>query len=283
MATKEAAKEGRYEPAWHAEFRRLYASNSVFVLHGNVQDYVTAGMRLPDYLAESMRIREFGIVVFYDRARGITFATPLMERRARKILDMQTPEPGEDPTAALATMLGNKPGKAANEPPEFPRSLSGALPLLEKLLKSDPGLYYPSRRPVTGVNAPTLYDTRNWAKDVALERDETEVVGCKTAVILLYGEHVAPSQDVGAMPPEDRVAQIILRGWGTDPVIPRRGSIAFLVADTLTDVSPAVRNSWRTLKIALPDLRERLIFLRSFSDGWQVKGFTNWICCWQQG
>ena len=262
METKQAAKAGRYEPAWHAKFRQLYASNSAFILHGNVQDYVVPGMRLPAYLAESMKLREFGLVVFYDRARGITFATPQMEAKARKILGLEAPKPGDAPKGGdldIAAILGNV-GQASDKPPEFPKSLSGALPLLEALMRSDPDLYYPSRRKASDL-AP--YEARQ------IEKDET--TGQKTAVILCFGEHIAPSQDVGAMAPEDRVAQIILRQWGTDPMITRRGSVAFFLADMLSDVSMPLRNSWRALKVPLPDITERREFVKAFVDGWDTK------------
>lgn len=81
-------------PGWVDTFARLYFTRTIsqFILHGNIVDFVPVGrpnpdgsagaaayLKLRDYLAGELFKRR-DIVVFYDRASGITFHSPEMRK-----------------------------------------------------------------------------------------------------------------------------------------------------------------------------------------------------------
>jgi len=219
-----AAKTGYPEPAWFGQFRQAYSSTQAYVLHGNVNDYVIPGQKLPTFLNRRFENRD--LIAYYDRAHGITFATPTQEAMAKKMLAVDAPPP--DPALAALGLAG---GGASDE---LPRNPGAALPLLEKLLKSDKSV----------------------------------------AVVLQFGEHLAAAQDSATMAPDDRTTQIILRSWGTDMVIKDRGNFVLLVVDVLTDISPSLRaasSRWKAIEVPLPDTTAREQFIKAYLDSWGIQ------------
>ena len=121
-----AKKSDTPTPAWVQELTSKYGSGvaHAFLLHFNVHDYVVPGASMRTYLAKMLANRE--IVAFYNRADGITFATPSMRE---KFMDLLALKKTTDPAlAALAAVQGN-------QEQELPKAPSAALPLLVKLLK----------------------------------------------------------------------------------------------------------------------------------------------------
>ena len=124
-------RNGYPEPAWFAQFRAAYASASAFILHLNTADYAVPGLPLRAYLCKKLASRE--IIAIYNRAEGITFPLPTMERKARELLNMdgsKRSDAAANPLAALGIPLPD------SQPQEWPRDPAAALPMLEKLLKS---------------------------------------------------------------------------------------------------------------------------------------------------
>ena len=121
-----AKKSDTPTPAWVQELTSKYGSGvaHAFLLHFNIHDYVVPGASMRTYLAKMLANR--GIVAFYNRADGITFATPSMRE---KFMDLLALKKTIDPAlAALAAVQGN-------QEQELPKASSAALPLLVKLLK----------------------------------------------------------------------------------------------------------------------------------------------------
>ena len=119
------AKKGD-TPTWVQDFTSKYGSGvaHAFVFHFNIHDYVVPGAGMRTYLAKMLVSRS--IVVFYNRADGITFATPSMRE---KFMDLLALKKTADPAlAALAAVQGN-------QEQDLPKAPSVALPLLVKLLK----------------------------------------------------------------------------------------------------------------------------------------------------
>ena len=118
-------------PAWFEEFRAVYGAGEAhaFILHLNVADYAVPGVPLRTYLATALASRD--VIATYNRAEGITFPLPSMQQKAMQIRGLD--QAAQDPALAeLASLTGPQPQGA-----ELPRSPSGALPVLERLLKSD--------------------------------------------------------------------------------------------------------------------------------------------------
>jgi len=201
-------------PAWFEEFRAVYGAGEAhaFILHLNVADYAVPGVPLRTYLTKTLASRD--VIAIYNRAEGITFPLPTMQQKAMEILGLD--QAAQDPAlAALASLSGTQPQGA-----ELPRSPSGALPLLERLLKSDE----------------------------------------RTAVIIEYADSLTPAADLAAMSPDDRTALVTLQRWGRDPQMMSTGNMVILVTANLADIHPALRaasSRYKAIEVPLPDRQAR--------------------------
>lgn len=218
------------QPQWAARLLARYQSGvaHAFILHFNVADYVVPGRSLKSFLIMLNKTRE--IIACYNRAEGITFPVPSMKERALELLGLKQPPTADPMRAALAAVNGGD---------ELPRTPAQALPLLERLLKSD----------------------------------------AKVAVIIDYAEHIAPEAGVSMMPPDDRTNLITLLRWGTDPDIAASGNPIFLVAQSLTDINSALRaasSKYEAVELPLPDTDIRRSFIEYYAAqkpaafDWQV-------------
>jgi len=113
---------------------------------------------------------------------------------------------------------------------ELPKSPSGALPLLEKLLRA-------------------------------------KVEG-GTAVIIDYAETIAPAGESGTMSESDRTNLITLLRWGTDAQIEAAGNAFVLLTGNLDDLHPSLRAAsakYELIEVPLPDTGARLRFIEEYS------------------
>src|SRR6266705_2173165 len=86
---------------------------------------------------------------------------------------------------------------------------------------------------------------------------------CSAAVMIDYGETVAPAGEPGQLPAEDRSAIVTLRRWASEPVF-LQGSVTFcLLVETMATLSAALVSDARTFEIAVPvpDEQERYAYL----------------------
>lgn len=123
------------QPGWVRELLARYNSGvaHAFILHFGVADYVTPGRTLRPYLAALLARRP--IIACYNRAEGITFASPSMRETALGVLGLGGPSRGAGPAdPLLATLASLQQGQGGDE---LPRAPGAALPLLERLLLAD--------------------------------------------------------------------------------------------------------------------------------------------------
>jgi SpoVK/Ycf46/Vps4 family AAA+-type ATPase len=85
------------------------------------------------------------------------------------------------------------------------------------------------------------------------------------AVIIDYGETVAPAGEAGQLPVDDRNAIVTLRRWASDPLFLQRSVTICLVVETLAALNASLVSDARTYELAVPvpDEHERHAYLTS--------------------
>lgn len=88
--------------------------------------------------------------------------------------------------------------------------------------------------------------------------------GDQVAVIINFLETIIPAGDVGYMSPEDRTNLVTLQRWITSSRLLRKDNIVILIAESLAEVHPKIRQNSRlaAIEIPYPDEAERLDFIR---------------------
>ena len=83
------------------------------------------------------------------------------------------------------------------------------------------------------------------------------------AVIVDYGETVAPAGEPGQLPVEDRASIVTLRRWASDPEFLQRDATFCLVSESTAALNASLVADARTfeLRVPVPDEAERLAFL----------------------
>jgi AAA+ superfamily predicted ATPase len=83
------------------------------------------------------------------------------------------------------------------------------------------------------------------------------------AVIIDYGETVAPAGEPGQLPAEDRAAMVTLRRWASDPLFLQRNVTFCLLSETTAALSAALVADARTFETAVPvpDEQERYAYI----------------------
>src|SRR6266853_1724533 len=83
------------------------------------------------------------------------------------------------------------------------------------------------------------------------------------AVIIDYGETVAPAGEPGQLPAEDRGAIVTLRRWASEPLFLQRTVTFCVLVETTATLSAALVSDARTFEIAVPvpDEPERFAYL----------------------
>lgn len=88
--------------------------------------------------------------------------------------------------------------------------------------------------------------------------------GDQVAVIINFLETIIPAGDVGYMSSEDRTNLVTLQRWITSSRLLKKDNIVILVAESLAEVHPKIRQNSRlaAIEIPYPDEAERLDFIR---------------------
>src|SRR3989440_10256285 len=91
----------------------------------------------------------------------------------------------------------------------------------------------------------------------------TEKPRFSAAVIIDYGETVAPAGEPGQLPAEDRGAIVTMRRWACEPLFLQRSVTFCLLVETTATLSAALVADARTFEIAVPvpDEQERYAYL----------------------
>src|SRR5207253_1554765 len=80
----------------------------------------------------------------------------------------------------------------------------------------------------------------------------TEKPRFSAAVIIDYGETVAPAGEPGQLPAEDRGAIVTMRRWASEPLFLQRNVTFCLLSETTAALSSALVADARTFEIAVP-------------------------------
>lgn len=126
----EANQKNGLRPEWTEKVLDLYRDGiaHAFLLHFNVSDYVTPGIRLREYLGKTLAAKE--IIVFYNIADGLSFARPSDEKRFRDFMGNGTP-----PNSTVNRALAQARTGGASDLPSAPAQV---FPIFDRLLKTPP-------------------------------------------------------------------------------------------------------------------------------------------------
>jgi AAA+ superfamily predicted ATPase len=88
--------------------------------------------------------------------------------------------------------------------------------------------------------------------------------GDQVAVIINFLDTIIPSGDVSYMSGDDRTNLVALQRWVTSSRLLRKDNLVVLVAESLAEIHPRIRNNSRlaAIEVPYPDDRERLEFIR---------------------
>ncbi|HEU5393701.1 MAG TPA: ATP-binding protein [Candidatus Methylomirabilis sp.] len=224
-------------PDWVAslEAKVEARTGSVFLLHGNVADYVPLGGEFVPLRA--FLTRRFGHrarIICYNRSAGLSFLDGTTETRFRALVGYGPPPPGS-PEA-----LRERAAQALGEPEgtrRLPTAPTQVVPLLDRALRS-----------------------------FCLPDEEQE----RVLLILEFAETLVPAGELAALSEEDRGTLVALLRWAEEPRFAAVGTTILLLVSALTDLHPRLRDPSsrvEALEIPLPNYGERLTFLRARAAG----------------
>ena len=86
----------------------------------------------------------------------------------------------------------------------------------------------------------------------------------RVAVVISYLETIFPAGDIGHLSSDDRNALVSLQRWMTDPRLMNLDNLVILVAESLADVHPRIRENPRLaqIRVPYPNEAERLEYLK---------------------
>jgi AAA+ superfamily predicted ATPase len=93
------------------------------------------------------------------------------------------------------------------------------------------------------------------------------------AVIINFLETIFPAGEIGYMSSEDRNALVSLQRWLTSPRFMDTDNIVILIAETLSDVHPRVRENSRlaTIKVPYPNEEMRADYINDFLSSYPIE------------
>jgi transitional endoplasmic reticulum ATPase len=228
------------KPTWYKMIEDKFAADvsHTFIAHGNVRDYVDKAVDLQTFIAGAMAKRE--VTVFYDISRGLSFPFESHEQMFRALV-MPSVAQSQAANPALEALNSLRAGGGQAQKADYGKSPKEVLPLLEKLLKA------------------TRTDADGATSDVAC------------AVVIEYGEMVAPDAPLAAMSPDDRQVLVTLLRWGQEVSGNR---IVFMTANSLSNVHAGLREAsarWEAVQVPMPNTEQRLAFIQWYLDKHPLK------------
>ncbi len=225
-------------PAWEAQLRREFLTartKHMFLLHGNVADYVEGERDLRTHLR--IAFSAYPVVIVYNRAEGLIFSDEIGKEKS-------APEEGAPPSmrqqfaelCGLAQLAGSDAqalaelgGGGGNGEVEFSRDPIAALPYVDQALR---------QRAV------------------------------KVAVIMDYAESLVPAGNVAHMNADDRTLLILLQRWAIDPQIAANGHPVILIAANLADLHPDLKapsSRLSVIEVPIPNFEDRLAYVQALA------------------
>jgi len=94
----------------------------------------------------------------------------------------------------------------------------------------------------------------------------------KTAVIINFPETVFPAGEIGHLSADDRNALVAMQRWLTHPRFMESDNLVLLIAESLSDVHPRVKENSRlaAIKIPYPDQAQRLEYIKEFLAAYPI-------------
>jgi len=95
----------------------------------------------------------------------------------------------------------------------------------------------------------------------------------RVAVIINFLDTIMPAGDMGQLAHDDRNALVSLQRWMTSARLLESDNLVILVAESVADVHPRIRENSRlaSIKIPYPDEAERLDYLKGFLTAYPIK------------
>ncbi len=209
-------------PGWATELEaRIGAGSSpVCILHLNVADHIPLGdafVPLRDFLVR--RLGRRSRILGYNRSSGLSFGdqeTEAIVRRATGLQrDQDLPPHSQEAQRRRALAVLGETGPAK----DWPTQPAKVLGLVERALLS-------------GCLPGPGHD--------------------RVLFLLEYAETVVPAADFGGMNDEDRTNLVTLLRWAADPPLPPTTLTIVLIAASLADLHPRLRQASRVEVIAIP-------------------------------
>ena len=198
---------------WLADIHQLWRSQTshVFIITGNVEDYIHQTHRLPSILGARFRksacLSEEGgpetsnrIFVEYDMAYGLRF--PMDDDKDAFLALLSGPQMPDNTPPGLAGSASGQPGF------EFPKNPAGAFDVLTQVMRG------PTR--ATGAGPSSIL--------LMIHRAETKV----------------PNTPYGQMGGEDRYVSEMVLNWASDPIIRNRDHIIVLTTKSLSNINQSL-------------------------------------------
>lgn len=243
------------QPAWWVAMQSDLRAGmaNVFILHGNVQDYVEhprVHRPLREYLEQ--RLSGSHTVATYAPDQGITFpGNELLAREARKRFDQVlgadgAPADPNDPAALIRAASGDASFGGASEEDLTKLAPSQAIPLLLDFVRDANG------------------DDAGCPQGVTGRGEDRRLFPKRAAVILDRMDLICPPEDKARLAPGDRALLAMLHRAGTAAAINERRNVVILLAPSLEEVHPDLRlasSGIRTIEVLTPDYAQRMAFI----------------------
>ncbi|MCI0525015.1 MAG: AAA family ATPase [Acidobacteria bacterium] len=94
----------------------------------------------------------------------------------------------------------------------------------------------------------------------------------KVAVVINFLETIFPASEIGHLASDDRNALVSMQRWLTSPRFLDNDNLVILIAETLADVHPRIRENPRlaTIKVSYPDEDQRRDYIREFLANYPI-------------
>lgn len=94
----------------------------------------------------------------------------------------------------------------------------------------------------------------------------------KVTVIINFLETIFPAGEIGYLSSDDRNALVSLQRWMTSPRFMETDNLVILVAESLSDIHPRIRENSRlaTIQVPYPDEAQRKDFIREFTVAYPI-------------
>lgn len=95
----------------------------------------------------------------------------------------------------------------------------------------------------------------------------------KAAVIINFLETIFPAGEIGHLSSDDRNALVAIQRWMTTPRFMETNNVVVLIAESLSDVHPRVRENSRlaAIRIPYPDEEQRLDYINEFLSAYPIE------------